>query len=93
MQTQNRTKSSMAAENAADDTSYTQEAHDRLDQAASKAHATVDRVHRRATNLSDQFASQGGRTYQQACAWVTEHPMQAIGGALAIGYLFGRLRS
>jgi ElaB/YqjD/DUF883 family membrane-anchored ribosome-binding protein len=72
---------------------YAQESRHKLDQAASKAHDTVDRVHRRATDLTDQVASQGERTYQQACAWVSEHPIQAIAGALAVGYLFGRLRS
>jgi len=92
MQTQNRSKSSTTVDEM-DEGSYAQESRDRLDQAASKVHATVDKVHRRATNLTDQVTSQGERTYQQACAWVTEHPMQAIGGALAIGYLFGRLRS
>ena len=92
MQTQNRSKSSMT-DDPADVGSYAQESRDRLDQAASKAHETVDRVHRRATHLTDQVASQGERTYHQACAWVSEHPLQAIGGALAIGYLFGRLRS
>jgi len=85
MQTQNHSKSSTEG----DVGSYAQES---LDQAASKVHATVDRVHRRATNLTDQVTSQGERTYQQACAWVSDHPLQAIGGALAIGYLFGRLR-
>ncbi len=92
MQTQNRNNSSMTAD-PADTGSYAEESRDRLDQAASKAHATVDSVHRRAAHLTDQVASQGERTYQQACAWVSEHPLQAIGGALAIGYLFGRLRS
>jgi ElaB/YqjD/DUF883 family membrane-anchored ribosome-binding protein len=92
MQTQNRSNNSTTTD-AVDTGAYAQESRERLDQAASKVHATVDRVHRRATDLTDQVASQGERTYQQACAWVSEHPLQAIGGALAIGYLFGRLRS
>lgn len=91
MQAQNHIKGSTDAENA-ELGAYAQETHERLDQVASKAHATVDRVHRQATDLTDSVASQGERTYQQACAWVSEHPLQAIGGALAIGYLFGRLR-
>ena len=91
MQTQNSSKTLTA--DAAGAGTYAQESRERLDQAASKVHATVDRVHRRATDLSDQVASQGERTYQQACAWVADHPLQAVAGALAIGYLFGRLRS
>lgn len=90
MQTQNSSKTSATADSAG---GYAQQSHERLDEAASKVHATVDRVHRRASDLTDQVASHGEQTYQQACAWVSNHPLQAVAGALAIGYLFGRLRS
>jgi ElaB/YqjD/DUF883 family membrane-anchored ribosome-binding protein len=65
----------------------------RLDQAASKAHETVDRVHRTATAVTERVSTQGEHMYQQACGWISAHPVQAIAGALAAGYLFGRLRS
>ena len=92
MQTQNSGRQS-ATEETTGAGSYAQDSREALDQAASKVHATVDRVHRKATQVTDQVATEGERTYQQACAWVSEHPIQAIAGALAVGYLFGRLRS
>lgn len=67
--------------------------HAKLDQAASKAHETVDRVHRKATEVSERVTTEGGRMYEQACGWVSEHPVQAVAGALFAGYLFGRIRS
>ena len=66
---------------------------DKLDQAASKAHETVDRVHRKATEVTERVTTEGDRMYQQACGWVSAHPVQAIAGALLAGYLFGRIRS
>jgi ElaB/YqjD/DUF883 family membrane-anchored ribosome-binding protein len=65
----------------------------KLDQAASKAHETVDRVHRKATAVTERVTTQGEHLYGQACAWVSAHPVQAIAGALLAGYLFGRIRS
>ena len=65
---------------------------DKLDQAASKARATVDRVYRKANEMTDRVTTQGDRMYQQACGWVSAHPVQALAGALVAGYLFGRLR-
>lgn len=69
------------------------DSHAKLDQAASKAHATVDRVHRKATQVSDRVTSQGEVLMQDACAWVTAHPIQALAGAFFAGYLFGKIRS
>ena len=65
----------------------------RLDQAASKAHETVDRVHRKATQVSDRVTTQGEEMYSDACNWVKAHPVQAVAGALFAGYLIGRIRS
>lgn len=65
----------------------------KLDQAASKAHETVDRVHRKATEVTDRVTTEGERMYEQASGWVSSHPLQAVAGALFVGYLFGRLRS
>lgn len=70
-----------------------QDVHAKLDQAASKAHATVDRVHRKATQVSDRVTSQGEEMMQDACAWVTAHPVQALAGAFFAGYLIGRIRN
>lgn len=65
---------------------------DKIDKAAQSAHDTVDRVHQRAMDLTDRASSEGDRMYQAACSWVSEHPMQAVAGALFVGYLYGRIR-
>lgn len=65
----------------------------KLDHAANVAHDTVDRVHRKASEVTDRVSTEGERMYAQACGWISAHPMQAVGAALAAGYLFGRLRS
>lgn len=65
---------------------------EKIDKAAQSAHDTVDRVHRRAVDLTDRATSEGDRMYQAACSWVSEHPMQAVAGALFVGYLYGRIR-
>ncbi len=65
---------------------------DQLDRAASKAHDTVDTVHRRATEVSDRVTSETDRVYQATCDWISAHPLQAVASAVFAGYLFGRLR-
>jgi ElaB/YqjD/DUF883 family membrane-anchored ribosome-binding protein len=65
----------------------------KLDQAANRAHETVDRVHRKASEISERFTSDGEHYYRQACGWISAHPVQAVGAALLAGYLFGRIRS
>jgi ElaB/YqjD/DUF883 family membrane-anchored ribosome-binding protein len=65
----------------------------KLDQAATVAHDTVDRVHRKASEVTDRVSTEGERMYAQACDWIAAHPMQAVACALAAGYLFGRIRS
>ncbi|HVE50264.1 MAG TPA: hypothetical protein VNG69_11675 [Casimicrobiaceae bacterium] len=65
---------------------------DKIEKAAQSAHDTVDRVHRRAVDLTDRATSEGDRMYQAACSWVSEHPLQAVAGALFVGYLYGRIR-
>ena len=92
MQTQNYGNASGFSDASAADATIS-DPRAKLDQAASKAHETVDRVHRKATEVTDRVTTEGERMYEQACGWVAEHPMQAVAGALFVGYLFGRLRS
>jgi ElaB/YqjD/DUF883 family membrane-anchored ribosome-binding protein len=66
---------------------------EKMDRAAQTAHDTVDRVHRRTMELTDRATTEGERYYQQACSWISEHPMQAVLGAVFVGYLYGRIRS
>lgn len=65
----------------------------KLDRAATTAHDTVDRVHRKASEVTDRVSTEGERMYAETCDWISAHPMQAVAAALAAGYLFGRLRS
>lgn len=67
-------------------------AREKLDRAASKAHDTVDTVHRHATEVSERVTSETDRMYQATCDWISHHPMQAVASAVLAGYLFGRLR-
>ena len=66
---------------------------EKIDRAAQSAHDTVDRVHRRAVELSERATTEGDRMYQATCNWIAAHPMQAVLGALVVGYLYGRVRS
>jgi len=65
----------------------------KLDTAASKAHETIDRVHRTATQVTGRVATDGERMVAQGCSWIAAHPIKAVAGALLAGYLFGRIRS
>lgn len=65
----------------------------KLDTAASKAHDTIDRVHRTATQVTGRVTTDGERMVEQACTWIAAHPIKAVAGALLAGYLFGRIRS
>lgn len=65
---------------------------ERIDRAAQTAHDTVDRVHRRALEMSERATTEGDRMYQASCAWVSAHPLQAVLGAFVAGYLYARMR-
>jgi ElaB/YqjD/DUF883 family membrane-anchored ribosome-binding protein len=90
MQTQNFNDMSM--DTGAAGSAPTRDPAQRIDRAAQAAHDTVDRVQRRAVQLTDKASSEGERMYQATCSWISAHPMQAVGTALLAGYLFGRLR-
>ena len=76
----------------------TDKAHAGIDRLSATAHSTVDRMTSAATSAADRFAD--GRLMHSAqewkattCAYVKEHPMTAVGMALAAGYLLSRLTS
>lgn len=76
----------------------TDKAHAGIDRLSSTAHSTVDRVTSAAVSAADRFSD--GRFVHKAeewkattCAYVKEHPMAAVGMALAAGYLLSRLTS
>jgi hypothetical protein len=65
---------------------------EKIDRAAQTAHETVDRVSRRAVELTERATTEGERMYEATCNWVAAHPMQAVLGAFVAGYLYGRIR-
>jgi ElaB/YqjD/DUF883 family membrane-anchored ribosome-binding protein len=75
-----------------------EKAHAGMDRVAQSAHSTIDRVASAATHAADQFTD--GRLAHTAHEWrastaayVREHPLTAIGIAVAAGYLLSRLTS
>lgn len=73
-------------------------AHSGVDRATRSAHDTIDRVASAATHAAERFTD--GRLTHQAQEWrstttsyVREHPLTAVGIAVAAGYLLSRLTS
>lgn len=73
-------------------------AHAGVDRLTQTAHSTIDRVTAAASSAADRFTdgelahrAQEWRTH--TTAYVREHPMTAIGVALAAGYLISRMIS
>ncbi|MES2978844.1 MAG: hypothetical protein V4731_10500 [Pseudomonadota bacterium] len=69
-----------------------------VDSASSTAHETVDRLAGSASRLADRLDEKARaltdapmRAWEYSRTSVEQHPMQAIGVALLIGYLVGRL--
>ena len=76
-----------------------EKAHAGIDRLTQSAHHAVDRVATAATSAADRVQNVGDTKYghmaqewtEQGCAYVREHPMAAIGIAVAAGYLLSRL--
>ena len=93
------TTSPMSGTNARDTAAQMQDkAHSGIDRLSSTAHSTVDRVTSAAASAADRFSD--GKMMHTAqewkdstCAYVREHPMTAVGIAVAAGYLLSRLTS
>ena len=76
----------------------TDKAHSGIDRLSATAHNTVDRVKTAAVSAADRFAD--GPVMHTAqewkdttCAYVRDHPMTAVGIAVAAGFLLSRLTS
>lgn len=74
------------------DESTREAARAKLDAAADTMHSTVDRVHQRASDVADRVTRGTDRYVQSTAQWISEHPMQALLGAMVAGYLFARMR-
>ena len=71
-----------------------------VDNLSSAAHSTVDKLASSANNTADRFSDQTrrlteapGRAVEFSKSWVKDKPLEAVGVALAFGFLVGRLTS
>jgi ElaB/YqjD/DUF883 family membrane-anchored ribosome-binding protein len=76
----------------------TDKAHAGIDRMSATAHNTVDRMTSAAVSAAERFSDgKLAHTAQEwkatTCAYVREHPMTAVGIAVAAGYLLSRLTS
>ena len=69
-----------------------------VDRASSAAHQGVDKLAGTASSVADRFADQTRRISEAPAhaldaskSWVQERPLEAVGAALAIGFILGRL--
>ncbi len=69
-----------------------------VDRASAAAHETVDKLASDASHAAERFAGQArclsempGRTLECSRSWVRDRPLEAVGAALALGFLLGRL--
>lgn len=76
----------------------TQPAHNTVDRAASVAHSTVDKLVSGANSMADKVSEHAHlltdvpmQAVDYSKAYIKDHPLQAVGGALLLGYIFGRL--
>jgi ElaB/YqjD/DUF883 family membrane-anchored ribosome-binding protein len=69
-----------------------------VERASSAAHQGVDKLAGTASGVADRFADQTRRISEAPAhalevskSWVQERPLEAVGAALAIGFILGRL--
>lgn len=69
-----------------------------VDRVSSAAHETVDKLASEATHMADRISDQTRRmteapTRALECSksWVQDKPLEAVGIALAVGFVIGRL--
>lgn len=71
-----------------------------VDRVSGAAHETVDKLASNASQAAERFADQTRRATEAPqraleCSknWVQDKPLEAVGAALAIGFILGRLTS
>jgi ElaB/YqjD/DUF883 family membrane-anchored ribosome-binding protein len=69
-----------------------------VDRVSSAAHETVDKLASGAADVADRFSDQArwvseapGRALGTSKSWIQDKPLEAVGVALALGFLIGRL--
>ena len=71
-----------------------------VERVTSAAHDTVNRLASGATHVADRMAEQAsrvtdasGRAVESSKSWIQDKPLEAVGMALALGFILGRLTS
>lgn len=71
-----------------------------VDRLSSAAHQTVDKLASNAAHVADRFSDQTRRLTEgpvhavdYSKSWIQERPLEAVGAALALGFILGRLTS
>lgn len=71
-----------------------------VDRVSTAAHETVDKLASSASHVADRFSDQTRRVTEAPSraidfskSWVQERPLEAVGAALALGFILGRLTS
>jgi ElaB/YqjD/DUF883 family membrane-anchored ribosome-binding protein len=74
--------------------------HSTVDRVSTAAHETVDKLASSASHAADRFSDQTrrvteapSRAVDYSKSWVQERPLEAVGAALALGFILGRLTS
>ena len=69
-----------------------------VDRVTIAAHDTVNRLASGATHVADRVAEQAsrvsdasGRAVESSKSWIQDKPLEAVGMALALGFIIGRL--
>lgn len=75
-------------------------ARDAVDNLSSAAHSTVDKLAGAANSTADRFSEQTrriteapSRAIECSKSWIQDKPLEAVGAALALGFILGRLTS
>ena len=75
-------------------------AHSTVDRMSNAAHETVDKLASSVNHVADRFSDQTrlvteapSRAIEFSKSWVQDKPLEAVGAALAIGFILGRLTS
>ncbi|CAN5325097.1 hypothetical protein BH10PSE16_BH10PSE16_39180 [soil metagenome] len=73
-------------------------ARDTVNRASTAAHETVDKLASGATHVADRFSEEATwvaeaprRALDCSKSWVQDKPLEAVGVALALGFIIGRL--
>lgn len=71
-----------------------------IDSASSGAHNAVNKIANRANSTASRFSEQTrrfteapGQAVEYTKSWVQDKPLEAVGAALAFGFILGRLTS